>query len=150
MVAEIKTDRAVMYELTRHRHSSFSIRSQRFVDEAQDGNISFVKPVFGKYEGDLKQIATNYWRDDCLDCERRYFRMKEAGATSEDARKCLNNSVATNIVMSGNLRQWRQVFKLRTAPNVYPECRVVMKELLEKSKVMFPGIFDDIDSDEGV
>lgn len=115
------------------------------MDENEDGNISFARPMFDKYmDPDTKQVILNYWRDDCIECERRYARMREAGAATEDARKCLNNSVATTIIMGGNLRQWRNVFKLRTASNVYPECRRVMTILLGQAKLMFPGIFDDI------
>ena len=134
MIAEIITDRAVMCELTRHRHSSFSIRSQRYVDESKTGNISFVMPIFDKYDEEKAKVLLSLWRDDCVESERRYKRMREAGAATEDARKSLNNSVATQIIMSGNLRQWREVFKLRTTSNVYPECRRVMTILLGQAK----------------
>ena len=148
MTAEIVTARAVMYELTRHRHSSFSIRSQRVVDSCGANGAAFALPVFDKYDEEKAKIQLSLWRDDCLEAERRYLRMREAGATIEDARKCLTNSAATVIVMSSNLRQWREVLRLRTADNVYPECRVVMRELLKQAKVMFPGVFDGIGAPE--
>ena len=150
MIAEIVTGRDVMAEQTRHRLNSFSIRSQRYVDECGTGDVGFVVPHFERYGEEKAQVLYSLWKDDCLACEENYKYLKEAGAINEDARKVLINSTATQIIMSGNLRSWRHVFQLRTAKDVYPECRIVMCELLEKAKAMYPTVFDDINPDEEI
>lgn len=147
MIAEIVTGRDVMAELTRHRLNSFSIRSQRYVDECKTGDIAFCVPHFERYGEEKAHVLYSLWKEDCLACEESYKYLKEAGAINEDARKVLINSTATQIIMSGNLRSWRHVFQLRTAKDVYPECRIVMCELLEKAKLMYPTVFDDINPD---
>lgn len=142
MVAELLTSRDVMAELTRHRHCGFSIRSQRYVNESGEDGVAFIEPV------GMTEEWFDAWANECLASECAYAFLKEKGLKNEDARKVLNNSVATNIVMSANLREWRHVFKMRTTPNVYPETRWLMLDLLAKAKELFPGIFDDIGGDE--
>lgn len=73
MIAEIVTGRDVMAELTRHRHNSFSIRSQRYVNECATGDIAFITPDFSRYGDEKGDILYRMWQDDCLMCEREYM-----------------------------------------------------------------------------
>ena len=69
----------------------------------------------------------------------------EAGATPQEARSILPNSLKTELVMTMNLREWRHFFKLRVAKASHPQMREIAIPLLNKFKEMIPVVFDDID-----
>ena len=77
--------------------------------------------------------------------ERVYKEMLEHGATPEQARSILPNSLKTEIVMTMNLREWRHFFKLRTASSAHPQMIEVAKMILSLFKKNVPLIFDDIE-----
>ena len=68
----------------------------------------------------------------------------EHGATPEQARSILPNSLKTEIVMTMNLREWRHFFKLRCAKAAHPQAREIANMILKEFKEKIPVIFDDI------
>ena len=66
------------------------------------------------------------------------------GATPQEARSVLPNSLKTEIVVTMNLREWRHFFKLRTSPAAHPQIREVAIPMLERFKEIIPIVFDDI------
>jgi flavin-dependent thymidylate synthase len=79
-----------------------------------------------------------------LECESTYKKLMENGWKAQQARAVLPNSLKTEIVVSANFREWRHIFKMRTAKNAHPQIRELMVPLLEELKVKIPVIFDDI------
>jgi len=77
-------------------------------------------------------------------CEKAYSALIEAGATPQEARSVLPNSLKTEIVITYNLREWRHFFKLRTSKRAHPQMREIAIPLLKKFKQLIPIIFDDI------
>ena len=138
MTVELTTSRDVMAELTRHRLSSFCVESQRFVDAG--GDIQFIRPENIRPGTEAFEI----WREHMLACERAYARLRVLDMPPQDARKVLPNSAATHMTVRANLRQWRHIFALRTAPGVYPEMRALMGALLKQAKAHIPVVFDDL------
>ena len=67
-----------------------------------------------------------------------------AGATPQEARSVLPNSLKTEVVMTANLREWRHFFKLRTAPAAHPQMQEVAIPLLRRFQELVPVVFDDI------
>jgi thymidylate synthase (FAD) len=66
------------------------------------------------------------------------------GIQAQAARGILPNDLKTEINVKANLREWRTIFKLRTAPSAHPDMRRVMIPLLQELKNRIPIIFDDI------
>ena len=148
---EIVTSRDVMAELTRHRLASFCIQSQRYVDESKTGDIEFIRPLFFKDEADdvmhpsqdKNYVSSRIWRNQMMECEETYRRMREIGMRNEDARKVLPNSTATRIMMKVNFRELLHIYKLRSAPAAYPEMVELMRLLkIEVDKVL-PGFLPE-------
>ena len=73
-----------------------------------------------------------------------YFSMLELGATPQEARSILPNSLKTELVMTANIREWRNFFKLRTEQATHPQMREVAVPLLKELKSKIPILFDDI------
>jgi len=137
-------DRGVSHELVRHRLCSFAQESTRYVnysreDKAPEG-IIFIKPCFL----DEKSDKYREWLVACQDCEFWYLQAIKKGATPQEARTVLINSVKTEIVVTANLREWRTIFKLRCDQAAHPQMREIMMPLLAELKQRIPVVFDDI------
>lgn len=136
-------DRGVTHEIVRHRIASYCQESTRYCNYSQDkfGNeITVIRPLFwveGTYEFDA-------WRDACRHTETRYFGLLEHGATPQEARSVLPNSLKTEIVMTANIREWRHFIKLRTSERAHPQMRQVACMLANRLAEMYPILFGDL------
>ena len=79
-----------------------------------------------------------------LTAEEAYNQMIKNGCTPQQARAVLPNSLATTIVVTANLREWRTIFKLRCAKDAHPDMRYIMLRLLSDMYKLFPPVFEDI------
>ena len=78
--------------------------------------------------------------------EKAYFEMLEAGATPQEARSVLPNSLKTEIVVTMNLRAWRNFFRLRSDKAAHPQMRELSDMALKLFKEKLPLFFEDISS----
>ena len=139
-------DRGVTQEIVRHRIASYSQESTRYCNYSRDQfgrELTFVKPCFWREDSQLYGI----WEDAMRAAEDAYFRMLDAGASPQEARSILPNSLKTEIVATMDLREWRHFFKLRTAPAAHPQMREVACALLADFQQKIPVLFDDISPD---
>ena len=74
-----------------------------------------------------------------------YFKLLENGATPQEARSILPNSIKTEIVMTMNLREWRHFFKLRCDKAAHPQTREIANMILEEFRKEIPVVFDDLE-----
>ena len=138
--------RAFLTELTRHRHLSFSVESQRFIN-ANDAN--FVMPpairehdakaqrdFIGRAEECLADYRVTQARLDHLPKKQR----------NEAARALLPNAVETRMVVTGNLRCWHEVIQRRTQPDADAEIQEVMRLAREALHTVSPVIFPKEDN----
>ena len=138
-------DRGVSHELVRHRIASYSQESTRYCNYSKDkfGNeLTFIEPVF------FDEAARKIWADTLEDIERNYFKLLELGATPQEARSILPNSLKTEIVVTMNFRALRNFLKLRTSPSAHPQIKEVAIPLLLYLKERFEPLFADIDYDQ--
>ena len=140
-------DRGVTHELVRHRLFSFAQESQRYCNYSKDkfdANVTFIKPYFWLGDDDHSKIAYQIWEDACLKAEQAYFDLLSRGATPQEARTVLSNSTKTEIVVTGNYREWRAFFKLRVDKAAHPQMRELTIPLLKYLQERIPIVFDDI------
>ena len=151
--------RALLAEITRHRHLSFSVRSQRFVSE-EDASI-VIPPAAKKSEAevvydseefhdDLKGSlpkALEWWAGEAVwNYEGLVSALTGEGLPRKQAREAaravLPNMVETRIVVTGNLRAWHEVIERRTAPDADAEFQqvagLIRKELQRLAPEVFP------------
>jgi thymidylate synthase (FAD) len=164
------TNRGVTHELVRHRLFSFAQESTRYV--RYDGQMEFIRPVWLKDEIKELPVYINYeegkklvqshngnfkcgnlevttgelwcWLSVLRQCENQYKNLIDQGWRPEQAREVLPNSLKTEIVVKGNVRQWRHALKLRTSKKAHPQIRSLILPLLTELKEKVPIIFDDI------
>ncbi len=137
-------DRGVSHELVRQRLASFSQESTRFCNYSKDkfGNeITFIRPCWWD-KASLR--SQDIWISSMINDENDYRDLIEEGWTPQEARSVLPNALKTEIVVTSNLRHWREIFSQRVAKNAHPQMREVMQPLLTDMQASIPIIFDDI------
>lgn len=137
-------DRGISHEIVRHRLCSFAQESTRYVNyssekKAPDG-IIFIKPCF--FESNTEEYRD--WYIAMRDAETYYFRLISLGCKPEEARSVLPMSVKTEVDVTANMREWRNVFKLRCDKAAHPQMRELMIPLLFEMHEKIPVIFDDL------
>lgn len=140
---KIVCDRGVSHEIVRHRLASYSQMSTRYCDYSGDkfgGELSFIKPCFWQ-EGDEN---FQLWQNAMAAAEKFYLEMRKNGARPEEARSVLPNSLATELFMTANLREWRHFLKLRTSPRAHPQMREIAVQIYKILREKLPVIFSDI------
>ena len=132
-------DRGVTHEFVRHRIGSYSQESTRYCNYKSKG-IKFIKPLF--FEEDSEKYKL--WQKAMENTADIYNLLIASGATPQEARSVLPNSLKTEIVVTFNLREWKHFFRLRCSKKAHPQMREVSVPLLREFKRLIPIIFDDI------
>ena len=146
MTVKFTVDRGVSHELVRHRIASFAQSSTRYCNYSKSkfGNeITVIEPCFWpEYSSEYKT-----WKYAMEKAEDAYFVLLSEGATPEEARSVLPNSLMTEVVITANMREWRNIFKLRavgTTGRPHPQMAEVMLPLLYECQKLMPELFGDI------
>lgn len=140
-------DRGVSHEIVRHRMASYAQESTRYCNYSKDkfGNeITVIEPNFWADKPECKEV----WEKAMKQAEEAYMKLIELGATPQEARSVLPNSLKTEIVVTMNLREWRHFFKLRTDKTAHPQIREIAVPLLKAFKEKIPVVFDDINCED--
>ena len=152
-------DRGVSHEIVRHRIASFSQESTRYCNYAKDkfeSQITFIQPLWisdeqielvqRMNEKNYMQVeeTTKAWYASILESEQAYNLLSKLGWQPQQARSVLPNSLKTEIVVTANIREWRTIFKQRTAKVAHPQMRELMCPLLDELKTIIPVVFNDI------
>ena len=136
-------DRGVTHEIVRHRIASYSQESTRYCNYSKDKfqrELTFIRPFF--WESDPEKFEV--WKKAMESAEQAYLTLIDLGASPQEARSVLPNSLKTEIVVTMDLREWRHFFRLRTAPAAHPQMREVAAPLLEAFRQAVPVVFDQL------
>lgn len=138
--------RSLTHELVRHRHLSFSQLSQRFVNEE---DVETVIPPAA--DGDPFPLSTMARVADVVseaysDLVEHYQQVRglPRKQAREAARAVLPNMTETRIVVTGNLRAWRDVIARRIDPAADAEIQEFARKVLEIAKQVAPNCFQDM------
>jgi thymidylate synthase (FAD) len=136
--------RALLAELSRHRHLSFSVVSQRYV------SYSDTEPVIPPAaEGTPAETAIANAYADALkryewlveDLTARGLKRKQA---REAARAVLPNAAPVDMVVTGNLRAWRDVLGKRWHVAADAEIQEFAGLVLGHLRSIAPNSFQDV------
>lgn len=138
-------DRGVTHEIVRHRPASFAQESTRYCNYNGDkfGNeLTMILPCFFN-DIQNEDIKYNYgiWERICKEIETSYQNLIDNGATPQEARSILPNSIKTELWMTASLKEWKHFFKLRTDPAAHPQMRELTIPLSEMLAAADPSIF---------
>lgn len=145
--------RGFTHEQVRHRLTAISQESTRYVDYAKKGEgpdlegfrLRCVVPPH-RDENQRVLLEDRRWMTAAemfAEVEKFYRALRKAGWAPEDARQVLPIGTKSQIVISANFREWRHIFRMRTAKVAHWEIRGVMCKLLGFVKPILEPIFDD-------
>lgn len=136
--------RALTHELIRHRHLSYSELSQRFVN-IEDAEI-VTPPALSDGSSDHRLAS--------VEDEAKYQYMKIVDALVSDgvnrkqareaARAVMPSMIETKIVVTGNLRAWRDVLQKRHSVHADAEIQQFAAEVLKHLREIAPASVQDI------
>ena len=139
--------RAWLTEMERHRHLSWSVVSQRYVDA---NTFGVVVPPALRYGDDVvgrgaweKEVEKNFKAYDawCADLELQGTPRKQA---REAARSVLPNATEVRGVVTGNLRAWSTILPLRAHPSADREMQEVSMLILDALEPVAPTVANHI------
>lgn len=150
--------RSLLAQLTRHRIASYSVKSQRYVNE---GRFEFIIPKEIEADEKAKQIFLSAMEDDVkaynslteILFEKHYNDMIKTGMDEkkaksaaekkaiEDARYVLPNACETKLIATFNARSLLNFFNHRCCERAQWEIRDLASEMLKLVKEICPIIF---------
>lgn len=128
--------RACTHQLVRHRHMSFSQKSQRYVKEK--GQFDYIIPPTIEKNPELKEKFEQFMSD----ISNKYQEFVEAGIPAEDARFVLPNATASSMVASLNLREMIHLANLRLCSRAQYEIRTLVKMMCDELSKQEPWLKD--------
>ena len=149
ITVRIICDRGVSHELVRHRIASFSQESTRYCNYSNDNSegVKVIDIASGfNYDMNNSLDKTKYevWLNAMDNAERSYNDLIDLGATPQEARSVLPNSTKTEVVMTLNIRAWRNFFSLRADKAAHPQMREIAYPMLKAFHEYIPVVFDDL------
>lgn len=153
--------RAWLMEMERHRHLSWSVVSQRYVDantfgvvvppairEATGRIVYDSEATYDDLEGPVSE-ALEWWARDAMyhyaalveHLQNNGLPRKQA---REAARSILPNCTEVRGVVTGNVRAWANIIPLRAAAGADAEMQEVTRMILDVVEPVAPSIFQEV------
>jgi thymidylate synthase (FAD) len=162
-VAVTGVSTALLGQLSRHRHLSFSVLSKRYVDEGDSEyvvhpnlerfmqseifeppqiSIFNQSPSVGDTLQDIHDDIRTVYKQLVVFLEGKGLSKKQA---REIARGVLPQATETRMVVSGNFRAWRDVLRKRLHPAADAEIQRFARLVLIELKKVAPSSFQDFE-----
>lgn len=135
-------DRGVSHEFVRHRPASFAQESTRYCNYSKDkfGNeIAVIEPCFWTLSEKAELLAI--WLDAMQYAEKAYFKLLDLGATPQEARSVLPNSLKTELCITATEDEWQHILNLRfhgvtgaPHPQMVESMKIIAPVLIEASE----------------
>lgn len=150
--------RSLLAQFTRHRIASYSVKSQRYVNE---GRFEYITPPEIENNPEAKKLFTEAMEDDVIKYnaiadilfEKHFKRLTDDGADEkqakktaekmaiEDARYVLPNACETKMIATFNARSLINFFNHRCCERAQWEIREMASRMLMLVKQVAPTIF---------
>lgn len=152
--------RSFLAQITRHRIASYSVKSQRYVGEADFAyvippEIAAIPEAKAEFLSAMEEDRKHYKRLSALLTEKHKRELMASGKdeksasraavrmSNEDARFVLPNACETQMICTFNARELLHLFSLRCCRRAQWEIRDVADQMLALVKPVAPDIFAD-------
>lgn len=124
--------RSLLAQITRHRISSFSVKSQRYVNHNHFDYYTPESIKNSKYCNKYKKI---------IELIQKFYNEMKDDIPNDDRRYILPESCTTQIIHTCNARELLHIFNLRCCNLASEEIRNVVIQMLRLVKPIAPNIF---------
>jgi thymidylate synthase (FAD) len=148
--------RVTMAQITRHRHLTFDVQSQRYVDFSDTDAVvpksltddeHFTRETgIVELEDISQEEAAESYQEHANVVLDWYERMVEQGVPKEDARFILPVGTPVNMTFSGNARTMMHLLDMRKKANAQWEIRQLSEKLLAELKDWMPYTYSHYDN----
>jgi thymidylate synthase (FAD) len=141
--------RALLLELERHRFTSYSVESQRFVNTKLHHPEPVIPPAFRDHPGLAGLLQGHY--DKSLELyDSAYNYLRDAGLpvkkAREAARSFLLESTPVDLFVTANLRAWRDIMGKRWSTHADEEIQEFAGVVLDLLRTLAPNSLQDVSS----
>lgn len=131
---DIECSLAVLGQLTRHRHLSFTVKSSRGAMSHYPGDYDCPQSILS-HPSATKHIEQTF---------QIYKDLIQSGVPTEDAAYLLPKGTITKLRVTGNLRAWLEYLPKRLCLRAMPEHREVAKEIKKLLAFELPEVFANV------
>jgi thymidylate synthase (FAD) len=139
MSYKVICDRGVSHEIVRHRLFSYTQESTRYCNYGSS-DMQFIEPPFQPVN--TKHVKTNFL-NVLQKIEDHYKYLISIGEKPQISRAMLPNCLKTEIAITGNFREWRHFFKMRTSKSAHPQMQEIANMILHDAMKRVPVIFNE-------
>lgn len=141
--------RAFLLELERHRHFSYSVVSQRYCDGAlfklvEHPELVKLSDETKKRIAELQELNQRIYKEIVTELEGLGDDRKTARGA---ARTILPEGTETRLIVTGNIRAWREMLMKRLSPAADAEIRQVAQLILAQLMEFAPNSLQDFNFD---
>lgn len=136
---EFYVDRGITHEIVRHRLFAFTQESTRFVNYEKKIPASVVCP----FEQGSQEWKV--WERYTHEAEAGYKQLIALNVAPQLARSLFPTCLASKLIVTGNLRNWRHFLLMRTTKEAHPQMREVTLPLLDQFQKNIPILYEDIE-----
>jgi thymidylate synthase (FAD) len=148
VTVDFLVDRGITHELVRHRLASYTQSSTRFINYEKKVPPTFIKPFRGTGTDEETARANIAWENAIECCAISYRELLRLGMPPQIARSVLPNALSSRIIVTANLRSWRQILIMRTTKETHPQFREVSIPLLREFQDLIPILYADIEPEQ--
>jgi thymidylate synthase ThyX len=113
----VRCDRGISHEQVRHRESSITQKSTRYVNSL---DMEVIEPPFFKCDEDRDK-----WLKLMYDIEQLYGHYIDKGYKPQEARCVLPNCLETELYVTALNFEWQHIFDLRISSGAHPQMRAL-------------------------
>ncbi len=92
--------------------------------------------------------AEQAWKETISKSEESYKEILKLGYPPQIARSVFPNALASRLIVTYNLRNWRHFFIMRTSAEAHPQMKEVTIPLLKEFQEKIPLLYDDIEPNQ--
>ena len=129
---DIRCSLAVLGQITRHRHFSFTVKSSRGAKFSLDDLY---------LPDSIDNIADTHYKEQIYSVITDYLELINCGVPVEDAAYLLPKGMLTELRITGNLRAWYEYLPKRLCERALPEHRKIAIIIQEELESVMPEIF---------
>lgn len=110
-------------------------------------SIPYMQNSLWVHKENNTQIECKYdpiWLTSIWYAKKNYDKLISEKWRPQEARSILPNALASKLLVTMNLRSWRQFFLMRTTRETHPQMRELSIPLLKEMQKLVPILFEDI------
>lgn len=137
--------RACLQELARHRHISLSVESTRHTlkKKLTDENTKLLQTIEEMLPIKLKPKNSPFcWHEEFVAWFLRLIK-DNPNMTNDELKYCLPEFWPTNLIITLNIREFRHILNLRTAPAALKEFRILARSMFNEVPEQFKYLLQD-------